>query len=110
LQIGTIDRQVATLDEAAASWRHNRPTAETFATHAELQKWQRKAHARSEERSQLMLRSRDLGCVLASERTECMKLDKAYVHLQRRQRNFEAVVKGENPACRWQGGVYYVSR
>jgi hypothetical protein len=106
LETGTIDRQVATLDEAAAAWRHNRPTAETFATHAELQKWQHKADTRSKERNELMARRRDLLVVLASERTAMVKLDKENVHLQRCQRNLQAVVDGKNPASGWEGGVF----
>lgn len=97
-----------TLDKAAAEHAEHKPTAETFATHAELQKWQSKANARSAERSELMARRRDLVSAVANNRMAMIRLLQQMEALRRNQRNLTAVIEGRNPASGWQGGVYRV--
>ena len=46
------------------------------------------------------------GSLVASNRMAMVKLGQQIETLRRSQSNLQAVAKGENPACGWQGGVY----
>ena len=100
---------VAGIDVAIAQHQRSRPDAADFPSDKQIASWQSRLDTLHAKRATAMARVSEARAAADYQRGPALRVAKEIEGLLHSQRNLEAVVRGEQVASGWQGGVYHVA-